>query len=521
MAVTQTNTLKVIELVNNIIPVKLSTTNYITTVGVKSYRNLIFPTKDNGANKELLLVWDLESILFTTAVTPDESGNQIPQADGYATKELWVADVAIWLRKNETLFAAYHIWSSTNNIFFAAHEKNPDYDLRAETPPGTALNVTNGPQTAGVSEIKNENYTLILSVYVYNQEIDTYAPYLYDEFIKAKTYELEPLADSTADFYIESAIQPYFPNDVLPDWNQSGMVVTTDLLKKFYYRYSEKYGTPAIQKSTVESSVIYALNGGINILDFNTKSFYSDILLSGFSYKFLTWHPLTKKLTKEQHDYLYFIDITEPTFATLRYAAKLVDGTNENIDVTFTPTNQYDVHIIPVGYNYVNGLAFTKDVVSYNVDIARLSHGIPISEKRSFTIIEETPLLAKYYLFKNSLGAYQSIMFDGEQIKGIAVDKLSANKILNFDDDETINENVVAITQFNISNKVYTGFKTQADLDIFMEFLVSKSVLEQTDTYYKPVIVDAQKVTLYKKQEFIASAAVVIIDNTENNYSNA
>ena len=238
--------------------------------------------------------------------------------------------------------------------------------------------------------------------------------------------------------------------------------------------------------------------------------------------KFLTWAPTIKYITKQQKDFLYFIQtFAAVTTLVFRVVGTKEDNTKATVDMgTFMGNTQYLVHMIQVDYDYIKSL-FGVDLKSYTVQMVDKTSGVVVkSEKRTFNIIPNTPLTAKYFLFKNSFGVYESFCFTGETVKGIQVDKLSTDKILQYSEGKEVNEVVYGSTSFNIKRDIYTGFKTKNELDSFIDFLKGSDYLEQTGTYFKPVSIDVKNVTLYSEGDNVSSVKITILDNTEKNYSN-
>ncbi|MCO6499731.1 MAG: hypothetical protein J5I47_05065 [Vicingus serpentipes] len=520
MGITQDNTLELIQLAKNDIPVILTTDNYITTAGVHSKISFSVNTAATGAGKTLIIAWGLTELTFTTAASPDDSGLEIPRKEDYGSTVDYAAAVAEYLLKNEILNNNFYVWSQSFGVNLVAKIAGEDYDV--STGVSGTLNVTTSSPVAGVDEVRNSDVKIVIGVYVF-EEVVTIGGDDLDHYEKVKTIELEPLDNSKATFYLQNTLLPYFIERIIPSFNQNSITASSDFLLKFYYRYAERSETSSA--SATQSDIMYAVNGGLNRKDFEENSFYDD-LITGASSKFLTWHPTTKYLTKQQHDYLYFIRTTTSHAIAVRYVATLTDGTTETIDITSIVTVAYDGVIIPVGYNYVNGLAFTKDVVAYDVQVFQKlvpsgTIGDSLSEVRTYKIIDNTPLLAKYYLFKNSLSAYESICFTGERTTTTEIDKKVSTRSLTNDDDHTVNEDIVSNVQYRYIKKFATGYQTEDQRNFLLEFLKSEDIYEQTADHYKPVTLKSVKSIINVEQEFISSSPIEITDNNEKNYSNA
>lgn len=518
MGVTQTNAIDKISGVNNFIPVNLSTDNFIITPGETSWLDILVNSKDNAENLTFQLDFNGNSLVFTSKTTPDNIGLQFPAGAAYASITLWIDAIITYLNKNELLSDNFRIWKNGNHLILESKIKSASKTISFLT---SDFDWSVAASNAGVDEVLEDNYSIVLSVHVHTGTGLDYNGDPYTKYEKIKTYEIAPLSDGTARLYIQEALKPYLRNTNPLSFSELGSYRNTGVLLKYYIRYSDKYGIPATQKSTIESDIYYALDGGITRKDYSNTSINS--ILSGASAKFLTWHPTTKWITKKQYDYLYFIqNFNAVDYLYFRFVGTKLNGTTATVDVgTFMGNDKYYVHMIDVRYDYVKSL-FGEDLLSFTVQMVDKTPTLKLlSEKRTFNIIQNTPLDAKYYLFKNSFGVYESICFTGKKTKGLKMDKLKTDKILQFSDNKTINEVVYGDRSFQITADIYTGFKTQAELDAFIDFCHGRDYLEQTATYFKPVDLDMNSITLYTDDDNVSSAKIKMIDNTEKNYSNA
>jgi hypothetical protein len=450
-------------------------------------------------------------------------GLDIPRGDLYGSLNAWTEALAEYISYNVYLSSNYRIWSATNNIYFEAINPGsiPSNDLRLLAS-GSPVSATEVTYSEGEDEVRDTSVSMILKLFAFKEVRTDFLTNNFDFYELVKSWELEPLDDNTNTFFIEGGLRPYFSNDVVPDFDLSAITKNNNILLKYYLHYNEKSGDPPVETTTQSTDILYALNGGLKRKDYLDNTFLDDII-TGTSAKFLTWYPTTKEITKQQQDFLHFISVDDgDTVIRLKVVATLIDGTTENKEVAISSNDLYDAYIIPVGYEYINSLNFSKEIVAYNVHIylPDLMTNPVRSETRTFNIID-TPLLAKYFIFKNSLGVFESIMFNGEKTLSTEINKETSERILAFDDDETTNKKVVSHVTYTPSYKVYTGFKSQADLNHFIEFLKSEEVYEQMDDYWKPVYVNTKRVKLYGEQNFVESVAVEIMENSEKNYSNA
>lgn len=521
MAVTINSLPSTIALAKNNMQVELESDNFITTDAETAFLDILVNTKDGAEDLTFRLQWDDNDITFTSKDDPDDSGTQFESGSLYGTISEWLVEVASWLSKNEALNDDFYVYSSGDHLYFSSYEQSADYTLTFTT---SDFDWSVDDDNDGVDEVRSPNFSLTLSLHIFIEERLDYLSNNYDYYEKVKTWEVVPLDDSTAQFNIDSVLRSYFPDPQLPTFGSTSFEKDTSILLRYHIRYAEKFGTPPERASGSPVADKYALNGGMNRRDFEDEDFYSD-LITGSSARFLTFSPNEKRVLKDQHDYLYLIQTFVAQYPQLyvRYTAVKEDGTSDTSDVNFSNLDAlYDVHIIPVGHNYVSTL-FSSDLKSYTVSLIEKTGATSVlSEVKNYKVVRYTPLNAKYYLYRNSLGAFESIWFTGEAITGVAIDRSLAKRILRLEDGKEINENLIYQSSFTTSKKLYTGFKSTEELNAFIDFLNSEHVYEQSeDGYYKPVTVDTKKVQLYSDVDKINSASINIIDQTEKNYSDA
>lgn len=517
MATTLNTTLKAIELAKNPIPVELETDNYITSYPANPYLHITIDTQGNVENDTIRI----GPVTFTTKTTPATDGTEIPRGDLYASLNDWTAAICDYMNYNTFLITRYRIWSSANNIYFEGREAgsigSSDLRLLASASP---VDMTEVAYSEGEDEVSDLTVKMILKLFVFVEERTDFVSGTYDYFEHKKTIELEPLYDNTNLYFIEGGLLPYFSNEVLPSFSQAAVVKNDNVLLKYYLQYNESSGTPPEETETQKTDVLYALNGGFKRKDYLDYNFHDDVF-NDSNPKFLTWVNTVKYITKEQLDYLHFINLEGATIVTIVFRATFADNTTEIKNVSIGSPVGYGCYIIPVNFGYITSLSYSQEVVSLEIFVSFVTgSGITLSETKGFKFIQNKPLMAKYFLFKNSLGVFESIMFTGEKVLSNEIDKQTADRILSYDDVITTHQKITANVTWANSYKIYTGFKSQAELNRFVEFLKSEEVYEQTDTYWKPVFVNAKKVKLYGEQDFVESVAVEIVENSEKNYSN-
>jgi hypothetical protein len=343
-------------------------------------------------------------------------------------------------------------------------------------------------------EVAQPNIRIYIKVKIYNETLASYQDV-------APPMSLIPDINGDAVFRIESLlddfIDTFFP--VVPD------IVTSINCPQFIIEYAESFGEPPVIQSYTQSNEKFILRGGLNVGEYDTVKYFSDIPRS-----YLSTYSDTKVVAPNSIDYLYFL--LEPIFDTTEIQMKvaiLMNNGDEFIEYTdkIAATSKRQIVRFSAGF-YQLGLQTLyppDEVYSYTCYIIEQNFQ-RISAPRYFTM--DTYLCdSKFFIYENSKGGMDSLTATGKNSSEIEISKRFAEKHLayNYTSQGAKFYNHGSTSTYNTSYseivKSSVGYKNCDEVNALKDFLLSEKVWEYKikDGIGKffPVVVTTQKQTIY------------------------
>lgn len=277
-----------------------------------------------------------------------------------------------------------------------------------------------------------------------------------------------------------------------PAYNSNTPMRLTDrikLYKNYYGGIDEDETTPA---AIFSSNPFLVMLGGIDKLRFPTLNYFTDYLPT--NKKFLTWAPMEKEVQRQQEDYLNFW-----VYGLFISALKLIikayydDGTDQTATISTTTGVQYgQLYQIPAGSlnSGVGTINPAKNLVKYELWLTDQADSL-ISEVRTYRLAPYTHPLTRYFMFLNSLGAYEVMYFKGQADITAKVQKDIIQKHLPSDysalQGEFETNNGTLRDEGNYSSGYFKGVHAAAWQEYMKDFLLSSRVYELVGQTRKPV----------------------------------
>lgn len=311
-------------------------------------------------------------------------------------------------------------------------------------------------------------------------------------YVSKLKMELHPDADDQATFYLRQAFRDAF-TFTPPTLNYSDIIRLTDRIKRFK-NYSGELGDIGVTPGDLDISVAnLVLYGGINKFHFPGLNFFGSYLPT--KKKFLTWAPTTKHVDRHQEDYLNFY--VYGNFTTLKLQLKVYfdDDTNEtDITKSFVGSTYTQLYQIPAGP--INSGALTlnpgKNPVKYELSLLDQTDSL-ISEVRTYVIERVKHPLTRYFMFLNSLGAFEVLRFVGQAQEETSFIRDVIQKFLPHNytalDGEFATNNVLRTTQRSISSGFVKGTLAREWHEYLKDFMGSPIVYDVSNGLRYPVVI--------------------------------
>jgi len=312
-----------------------------------------------------------------------------------------------------------------------------------------------------------------------------------------------------ADFYVSNILRNLKKITPLPpDPNATGIFWANQTIE-FVLEYA--YYVDGVISGTWQTLTPsqYTFKGGLSFDDWVGwgNKFFTDYLTS--TRQFLTWQPNNKYVDERQKEYLYYlVNFTPlPTKLQLWCMATYEDGSTELIKAAeIGPVGQYRVYGMAVGYRALGLHLKTKRTHSYQVYLTN-QNGDTLSEVRSYIVDDiyyENPY---YFLFRNSIGGYDTMRFTGEIEESLKSERQTASRFLTNQVGRDFRENyeISVASQREIS--IATGFLSEGPwLDYLQELERSPEAYRLTETGMIPLLNSGNQLLYYKKTEKLQAA---------------
>lgn len=398
------NTLPDVVLCGNSIPLKFqASTNLFESVGSKAEVILSW-TAVAIADEYFDLLLKGETVRFTCKAAPDNSGNQFHNNSLSATLNNWVVLVAADLRKNYLIARYYDVVVVGNAITLNAKEEGDDYSQEFTAGAGIDVTATETNKT-GTNKIRRPFYGITVLLYCNN------------EFVTELVLNVD--SNGLAKVDVADLLKSYLAQDF--EWPESDVdfiFARASAIFPWYFRFGEKWGD-ADYKALTLSDTYYVMLGGVSWMqqakyNYEGSSYWAKLEYNKY---FLSWAPMTRIIGPAEPVKLYFVNHTAAT--SLKLKAKLYSATtNETITIDtiagVADKAMYEMVLSPAKVGYA-GLA-GQTLVKIEAWIDNESD-IRISEIRTFILDYSRYEHTRYFIFRNSLGAFEVLRSTGLMTK--------------------------------------------------------------------------------------------------------
>lgn len=474
------NTLPAVVLCGNKIPLQLqASTNFIESAGAKAEIVLEW-TAVAVADEYFDLLLKGETVRFTCKAAPDNSGIQFHDNTLYGTLNQWVALLAADLKKNYLIARYYDVVVTDAAITITAKEEGADYTQEFTAGAGIDVTPTETNKT-GTDKTLRAFYGIAVLLYCNN------------EFVTELILNVD--SDGLAEVDVADLLKSYLVQDF--EWPESDadfMFARASAIAEWHFQYGERWGNAQYKVLTL-SSTYYVMYGGVSWMQ---QAKYNVYIESSFWEKlqnnkyFLSWAPLTRYIGPAEPVKLYFVNHTAAT--TLKLKAKLYTAsTNSTITVDsvsgVADKAVYEMVLSPAKVAY-SGLS-DQTLVRIEVWIDN-QNDVPVSEIRTFILDYSHYEHTRYFIFRNSLGAFEVLRTTGLMARSGDYNREVAN--VDVDSDYT-SKNREEISVTNLEQQKFTiamGWLSRyANADEYRnwlrDFSLSREVYQAIGSTLKPI----------------------------------
>lgn len=490
---------------DNPIDVKLSSDKLVETPPQFPYMEwVLVPAGPTAADQ---LIWNItdpetglgESLIIVAAVSPDDTGSQIPTNPSVDPADDYAVRILEFLKKYAYLNTWYDVVitaSSASSATIRFTAKTADAGLAFSPLLGSLDNITITTDDTATAAVYRSAFRLVIFLFVektlYQNDWDRITIDAYrdqDDFFHFDFSKfLSPYCNAVA------PLPPY--TLVAPNFHRH------QAQKRYYFQRSELYAdtgelVPSYKSLKVDFPRYVAFLGGLNQERFADLDFLGD---HPTHQRLLSWYPDGKHCSPDQPEFINWINTTgEAVYAGLRVTVNFTDGTSTDIEPVPADTNhrveQDEVICFPAGYNQLSLAAVdpTKIVCDWTAKVfgTTTAAGTDIAESatRSYVLDQNCYLQERHIIFTNSLGGWETMRCTGTQTEKLNIEKLQYKKALRpgyqASDGHTANITISASGNHTLSS----GWKTEKEMRVLQDILFSPHVFLRLQNRYQKIVV--------------------------------
>jgi len=472
-----------VALLDNPIRFSMQTDNHVEEIG----SNIVFTIEFTGTGFEddwIELSWNGRVIRFVCKPEPDGSGSQVHDNSTFDMLSEWVEKLAASLRANYYLSADFDITFSGNTLRLEARELGDQYAVSFDSSWTSADKPVSG--ISGSNQILRPFFKVGVQVILNVGE--------HWVVVGEDRQPVDSVGRVTFDIHRLFADQVFssfrFPEPVSPL-----MVARPEACRQYRIRYFEQYGPELEVQVVTESDSFYLLSGGVSRIQeaiYNRlgTSFWDKLGYNGY---FLTWQPDNKPITRYQTEKLYYL-LQEPVSRLiLRRAYYFTNGTGNHSEPVASieeplAKQVYELTITP----YVQNVPGSEtDLLEYFQIWMEDDEMNRISEIRTYRMDYRNVENDRLFLFRNSLGGYDTFRTTGEQEDSLEYERVS----VNLEPGENFSErdhrlSIHAITESR-QFKANTGWITPENSAWIRDFFLSRQVFRILAGKLVPIVITA------------------------------
>lgn len=297
-----------------------------------------------------------------------------------------------------------------------------------------------------------------------------------ESYVQAADNYLDPSSDNSVIFYPGKILQAYFDEthdisnnlDELVLWKKSSIEYSKKGMLGYYIEFYEYYDDSLNNKKT--SDVFHALQGSLSHEDFYNHDWISDVDFVTQKKERTTW--------KNAQEYLYFLKSTsssDSVYATVK-VYYTDDTTHETVIDNFT-ADQYNMLIIPAGYQEIDIGSFEPDKTAYKYDIWIKTDSEKITDSYTF-YLENKPWWGIDFLFKNRYGVFEVFHCSGKKSSSLNTEKQEGRKHLPYNYKRTDRQIVQSTRRREKEYTANTGLMTKDEAEVFEMFCHDYAFIE-------------------------------------------
>lgn len=280
----------------------------------------------------------------------------------------------------------------------------------------------------------------------------------------------------------------------LPAANQASVSIADGIFKRFYLRYTERYGDPPDDAPFSQSDIQYVVLGGLSYEEYASDYFFTNYLNK---YPFFTWQANGRHVFTDEPHFLYFM---VPEFGVAEFHVNVRVNYTDGTFVDFNPfayagVMRYELYCIPAGFTQLAIAAQSvKDVFSYSIQVTD-GNAKPLSEKRTFLVIRDHFSFRRFFMYRNAIGGFDTLAATAMSEMKASAKGNTIVKDLPY--NYAIEDGEEQIIRKDLERELESGsgyLRRKVDVQRMQDFIGSEDVFLFENNRYIPVLITAKGV---------------------------
>lgn len=483
----------------------MSKTPFHTVIGTDqvglnySFFTMTITLPGASAGQVVSFTFATTTISFTMATTPDNSGTQLPTWTSGSLSD-YIDTLITHFNYNEIILDNFNLVNSGGTSLVLALKQPGVVAISAtETMSNTTVVATNS--TTPVFPV---GLSAILKIYRQN------VPSGETSLVSLNVPFDINTASATFDLHRCFALEPHLPSTA--SMSILATNIATKAFNRYYFRYGERKGVPAVAGKMTkgfEYSVIYGGKAGVNFGQYPSTS----AIFSCHNYRKSDYFALTKPVTKEQPDWLYFFVRITASPGYLYYYRVIVtwsDGSSTTHDLAPLIFIDRTMYWISSGYTQLGLGALTPPSVGAEI----ISYACYIKESGTAT----TYLLGQFYvececnpwdtylLMDNGVGGLETVWCQGKKKTIYSAERQTARRVKWTDFDKSIGDMIPIESEGQTILEMNTGFHDQEYIQHLRQLLLGELwIVDNVNSVFIKCAIDTKSLEIIEDDQDLFS----------------
>lgn len=432
------------------------------------------------------------TVVFTAKAVYDNE-NEIPDNSfGGTDSEYWIA-VKDRVKKHRLIapfFTVYLIASPSQKLVIIEKTGDPDWTVTVTNTGGFTVN-----DVAATADATPDNYRPLLDVFLERTYLTG------DYTLAAQLQGAQESGTGYVYFDLSSVLtaecRAARAEPLVPEWGTSAPALA-DNFRRWYFRYTEEYGSPVERQDWQPSLLKMCVDGGVSQALFAEGDFLGAMDEEN---SLLTWMPDGRKIGVNQPEYMAWFNNGGTLTVYVRVLwYDITDGSASSPTSYYTPglaVQHGEVALFPVG-PAMFGLDAEPNAYKYTVTVGYTAIGFSaLSQTRTYYIDRDYYESERYVQYLNGLGVPETWRCRGEIGKRLKVERQTAEKPLLPGYNELASDRFQHSRVWDNELIYRTGYLTKAEAEALQELLIAGEVYDVSADGYIPlqIVSNSFKVT--------------------------